>query len=220
MTERSSFDVGSSTDLVNFCSTCMRRSKNFYELKPRGSSLVERLFTYFHKSKRIFHVCTVCKLTIDFISQFERLCETSCLAAENWDVIEIKSECFQEDAKVQNALGVLCQWVTENLDENMQMCKLDERDYNSIDVIAAVNDRQGSVEREFDDEKLVKSEELLEEYLVESDYDVEMEDGEHPEEIVLEIKPPPKRSRKKEAPGSKFFLLRKLRNQIFILLLF
>lgn len=205
MTDTDTFEVGASEDLDNFCSTCMRKSKHFIELKPKRSSLVETLFNNYQISTRIFHVCPLCKLAIDFVSQFERLCEMSRLAAENWDVIDIKAEYFKEDPKVQNALVAICQWATGTLDENLRMYKIEERDY----VVASTLERHPSAEREFDEEMLLpviksEAEEVIEEYLVDSDYDVGMDDVDEEEAFVLEIKPAKKRSRKKETKSPLF----------------
>lgn len=199
MANADTLDLGEvKEDLALFCSTCIRRSGHFFEMKPKGSILVEKIFSNNQKSNRIFHVCPLCKLAIDFFSKFEQLCETSRVAADNWDIIDIRSEFIDDDPNIENALGSICQWATNLLKENLRMYKMEEQDNET-------KERHPIGEREFEFEKLVatvKAEPFLEEYLIESDFEDEIDEKvEIHEEIVLEIKPVlQKRSRKKKVP--------------------
>lgn len=210
MSHTDTFELrGATEDFANFCSICIRRSEHFYELKPKGTIFVDKIFTNYQKPNRTFHVCTLCKLAIDFMTQFERLCETSRLVAENWGIIAIRSEYIEHDPEIQNALAAICQWTTNILEENMRMNKMEEQD-------DLVNIEHFSVESEFEEKKLVatvKSEVFLEEYLIDSDYEHQIEDDlESHQEIVLEIKPlQKKKSKKKEVTGSKLIFYNNIR---------
>uniref|UniRef100_A0A336KXZ9 CSON000366 protein n=1 Tax=Culicoides sonorensis TaxID=179676 RepID=A0A336KXZ9_CULSO len=185
MDEIDALAIMASDNLINYCSTCLKKSSLLHELRPNGSYLVEKFLNSIHLEKQNnFHVCNLCKLAIDFISQFEQLCDTSKAVVDNYEVIDIRSEYIQEEFtndKVTEALETLRNWVDLILVENLEMYKLEDTEYQNVEA--------NCPENEFNDDNLtseIKTEQLIEEYLIDANFDQRIDVTDVKKEVIDE----------------------------------
>uniref|UniRef100_A0A336LKE8 CSON007934 protein n=1 Tax=Culicoides sonorensis TaxID=179676 RepID=A0A336LKE8_CULSO len=185
MDEIDALAIMASDNLINYCSTCLKKSSLLHELRPNGSYLMEKFLNSIHLEKQNnFHVCNLCKLAIDFISQFEQLCDTSKAVVDNYEVIDIRSEYIQEEFandKVTEALETLRNWVDLILVENLEMYKLEDTEYQNVEATCPEN--------EFNDDNLtseIKTEQLIEEYLIDANFDQRIDVTDLKKEVVDE----------------------------------